>query len=144
MDTKMIIRKNLKALSHEEKKKAYTLLEKINVDISEGDTRLTGTKPHGFYLEGKYYSADHHREIMLMVAEIAAYHNPTQLNKFLEITGRKRTYFSRDHNDLSHDYKRINGTDIYAELNENATTLKKRCEAIILKYGLDLNSFKIV
>ena len=65
------------------------------------------------------------------------------LAKFLEISGPKRKYFSKDHRELSFDYKRVGGTDIYAELNENAKTLDKRCKAIMMKFGLDIDSFKI-
>lgn len=144
MVTKRDLRKNINLLSPEEKKIASKLFDGLNIDISMGDGRLTGTKPSGFYLEEKYYPVDHHREILLKVAEIAAEQNPTQIHKFLEIRGRERVYFSLNYNDLSHDYKRINGTNLYAELNENAKTLNKRCEAIIIKFGLDLDSFKIV
>lgn len=144
MVTKRDLRNNIKLLSPEEKKIASKLFDKLNMDISTGDGRLTGTKPSGFYLEGKYYPVNHHREILLKVAEIAAEQNPMQLNKFLEIRGRQRVYFSKNYNDLSYDYKKINGTDLYAELNENAKTLNKRCEAIIIKFGLDLHSFKIL
>lgn len=143
MSTRKEIRDNLGKLSPEERRKASKLLDKLDLDISEGDERLTGTKPGGFYLEGEFYHAEHHREIFLKVAEIVALKNPTQQDRFLEIFGRKRKYFSKDYRELSHDYRKINGTDIYAELNENAKTLNKRCEKIIIKFGLDLNSFKI-
>lgn len=143
MTVKTQIRNNIKTLSAEEQKVAAGLLEKLNIDVSQGDGRLTGVKPSGFYLEGKHYRVDHHREIFMKVAEIAAAKNPTETDKFLEISGRKRKYFSKDYRALSFDYKRIVGTNIYAELNENAKTLNKRCEKIILKFGLDLGSFKI-
>jgi hypothetical protein len=143
MITKSEIQNKLKTLSLEEQKVAYGLLDKLDIDVSKGDGRLTGVKPSGFYLEGKFYAVDHHREILLKVAEIAVAKNPTETAKFLEISGRKRNYFSKDYRELSFDYKRIAGTDIYAELNENARTLNKRCEAIIMKFGMVLYSFKI-
>lgn len=143
MSMKKIIRNNFLKLNSEEKKVASKVLNQIKLDISEGDERLTGTKPVGFYLENKFYPADHHREILLKIAEIAAFKNPTQHDKFFEISGSKRKYFSRNYIELSDDYRRINGTDIYAELNDSAKTLNKRCEKIIVQFGLDLESFKI-
>ena len=125
-------------------KVAFKLLEKINIDISEGDKELTSKKPRGFTLEGKTYKVNHFREILLKVCEIAAASNCHQLDRFFEIRGRTRKYFSRDHNELSDDYQKINGTDLYAELNDNATTLKKRCESVIMKFGLDFSSFSIL
>lgn len=142
MTTKTEIRDKVEKLNQEEKKEAYKLLDKV-VDLSKGDERLTGVKPSGFYLEGKRYAVEHHKEILLKVAEIAASEHPTEIDKFLEMSGTKRKYFSRNYHELSFDYKRVGGTDIYAELNDNASTLKKRCEAIIMKFGLDLSSFKI-
>ena len=137
------LRMNFAKLSSKEKKVVSEVLDELNIDISEGDERLTGTKPYGFYFEKKYYTIDHHREILLKIAEIAAFKNPTQLNKFFEISGRTRKYFSKNHSELSPDHRKINGTDIYAELNDNAKTLNKRCEKIIIKFGFDLKSFKI-
>ena len=143
MTTKKDIRKSLATMSKEERKTAQKLLDEMNIDIAEGDKSLTGTKPRGFTLENQFYKTDHFREIYLKICEIAASKNRDGLDRFFDIKGRTRKYFSRNYNDLSDDFRKINGTDIYAELNENATTLKKRCEKIILKFGLDLSSFSI-
>ena len=69
----------LKDLDQEEKKRAYKLLDKLKLDVYEGDKRLTGVKPSGFYLEGKFYAVEHHRQIFLKVAEIAASKHPTEI-----------------------------------------------------------------
>lgn len=144
MPTNKELRKNLNTLTPEDRKVAWALLNKIHIDLSEGDSRLTGTKPSGFMLEGRFYPAESNRDMFLKVCEIASAKNPDKHHLFLEINGRTRRYFSTNHNDLSsNDYRKINGTNIYAELNENATTLKKRSEQVIAKFGMDPFTFKI-
>jgi len=137
------LRSNMKSMKGEERKQAQTLLSKLEIDISKKDHSLTDTRVRAFELEGKIYNADHHRDILLKVAEIVLWKYPDDQDKIFLIDGKKRKYFSRDTKDLSHDYRRINGTNIYAELNENARTLNKRCEQILLLYGIDICSFKI-
>lgn len=144
MLTNKELRKNLNTMTPEERKMAWALLNKMHIDLSEGDQRLTGTKPSGFMLEGRFYPAEYNRDIFLKVCEIAAAKNPDKHHLFLEINGRTRRYFSSDSKELSSsDYRKINGTNIYAELNENATTLKKRSEQVIAKFGMDPITFKI-
>lgn len=138
------IREKLDKMPPDQRKEALAVLDRIAIDISEGDSGLTGFEPSGFGLEGKTYDADHHRDIFLKVCEIAASKHPDKHNAFFEIRGRKRIYFSTNPNDLSsNDYRKINGTKIYAELNENASTLKKRSEQVIAKFNMDLSTFKI-
>ena len=138
------IRKRMENLTPEEKRKAWALFDKLGMDLTEGDASLTGTKPSRFTLQGECYAADHFRDIFLQVCEIAAAKHPDKHHLFFEIKGKKRTYFSSSPNDLSSDdFRRINGTNIYAELNENASTLKRRSEQVIVKFDLDPSSFKI-
>lgn len=138
------LRQNVEKLSPEERKAAWALFSRFGIDISESDSSLTGTKPSGFTLEGKFYPADHNRDIFLKVCEIAAAKNPNNHHLFLEIKGRTRRYFSTNHKDISSsDYRKINGTNIFAELNENASTLHKRSEQVLAKFGMDLSTFKI-
>jgi hypothetical protein len=144
MLTKKDIRKNLATMTPEERKAARPLLEKLNINLAEGDHTLTGSKPRGFMLEGRFYPADNHREIFLKVCEIAAAKNRDRLQLFFEMKGRTRRYFSMNHKDLSStDYRKINGTSIYAELNESASGLNKRSEQVIEKFGMDLTTFKV-
>jgi len=139
------IRENLHKLSPDERKKLLALLDKVDIDISTADHTLTGTKPSGFELEGRFYPAEHNRDIFLKVCEIAAGKNPNQHHLFLEITGRTRQYFSRNPNELStSDYRKINGTNLYADLNANAKDLNSRSQKVIAKFGLDLVSFKVI
>jgi hypothetical protein len=137
------LRDNMKSMTGEERKQAQILISKLEIDISKEDNSLTDTRVRAFELEGKIYNADHHRDILLKVAEIVLWKNRDNQDKIFSIHGRKRKYFSRDTKDLSHDCRRINGTNIYAELNENARTLKRRCEQILFLYGIDIWSFKI-
>ncbi len=137
------LRSNIKTMKGEERKRAQILLSELEIDISKEDRRLTDTRVRAFELEGKTYNADYHRDVLLKVAEIVLCKYPDAQDKIFSIRGRKRKYFSKDTKDLSHDYRRINGTNIYAELNENARTLNRRCEQILLRYGIDICSFKI-
>jgi len=141
--TKDNIRGNLGKLNKDERLIAHDLLRKAGIDLSCIDPEMTHTKVSGFVFQGILYRAETHREVMLKLAENILYNHSKEHDKILGIRGRERVYFSRNRAELSHDYKRINGTDIFAELNENAMTLKKRCEQILLIYGYDLESFHI-
>jgi hypothetical protein len=137
------IRETLEKLNISERKLANDLLKKLGIDLSFSDPEITHTKVRGFGFQGVFYTAETHREVLLKLAEIVLYNNPNEQDRIFQIRGAKRTYFSKNQEDLSFDYKRINGTDIYAELNENAKTLKKRCQQILLTYGYDLTTFNI-
>ena len=115
------IHSKIETIKGEEKKCVQALMSKIGIDISRGDPSLTSTRVYGFKLDGKTYEANHHRDILLEVAEIVLRKHPDEHDKILSIRGCKRKYFSKD----LYDYRRIKGTNIYAELNENAKTLKK-------------------
>ncbi|MDL1959298.1 MAG: hypothetical protein LWX01_06700 [Deltaproteobacteria bacterium] len=136
------LRSKIETMKGEERKRAQDLMSKLKIDISKDDPGLTDTRVWEFELEGKTYKADYHRDVLLKVAEIVLRKYPDEHDKIFLIRGTKRKYFSKDPKDL-YDYKRINGTNIYAELNENARTLRKRCEQILLQYGIDICSFKI-
>jgi hypothetical protein len=136
------LRSKIETMKGEERKCAQDLMSKLEIDISKDDPGLTDTRVREFELEGKTYKADYYRGVLLKVAEIVLRKYPDEHDKILLIRGTKRKYFSKDPKDL-YDYKKINGTNIYAELNENARTLRKRCEQILLQYGIDICSFKI-
>ena len=138
------VRENLGKLSKPERLAAQALLKGLDINITQNDATLTNQKTGGFHFEDVFYPVSTHREVLLKIAEIALSRHYEEHDKILAIRGPKRRYFSRKSGELSNDNKRIKGSDIYAELNDNAATLSGRCEKVIETYGMDLSSFKIM
>jgi hypothetical protein len=108
------------------------------------DYDFTGTTVRGFSLYGETYTAHTHKEVYIKVIELVFKQNPEEKDRILVLQGRKRKYFSRNPNDLTKYREPISGSDIYAELNENANTLYRRAKEVLQLYGMDYGSFEIV
>ena len=143
--TKEFIRKGVENnLSEEEKTQARKTLMELGIDISEADKSLTGSGTSGFKFEGKVYSENYHRDVLVKLCELVLARHRTETDKILTIKGRTRKYFSKHSKELSHDYRRVPGTEIYVELNQNAATLSKVCHQVLIVYEIPLSSFEIL
>jgi hypothetical protein len=131
-------------ISSEDKKKALNLFAKLHIDLSKRDDDLTGTGVAGFFLENKFYEAESHKELFLKVAEIVSKKYPNEQNKIFSIRGRKKVYFSKNVADFKHDCKLVSGTNIYADVNENAAGLNRRCQRILQLYGITPSSLTVI
>lgn len=138
------LRKNFEKLNQEGKAAALKLFKSIGIDISRPDSKLTGTNVYGFIFQNKVYEADSHKSVFLRVSEIILKRFPHEQDKILQIQGRKKKYFSEHQRDFKHYYEKIPGTTFYADTNENAKQLNRRCQRILLLYGIDPSSLTVI
>lgn len=131
-------------LSEVEKKKIAPLFYSLGIDLSLANKKLTGTRVAGFILGSKFYNADSHKSVMLKITQIVLKRFPNDQNKIFMIKGRKKAYFSRNQGDFSQVYEIIPGTDIFADVNDNAVSLNRRCQRILIIYGIDPKDFIII
>ena len=138
------IQSKLKQLPPEEQKTAMELLSKIHVDLSKGRSHLTGTGVSGFIFENKVYKTSSHKDIFLNLMRIILTMYPEKANRIFDIKGRKKKYFSKNVSDFEHHYERIKGTDIFADTNENAVQLNRRCQRILQAFGFYPDSLIVI
>ena len=138
------LRKNVEKLSSEQKLAALKLFKSIGIDISKPDNKLTGTNVYGFIFQDKVYEADSHKSVFLQISEIILKRFPYEQNKILQIRGRKKKYFSKHQSDFKHYYEKIQGTVFYADTNENAKQLNRRCQRVLLLYDIDPSSLTVI
>jgi len=138
------LRSRFELLSPEDKKKAYKVLSAVGIDLSKRKDDLTGTRVSGFILENRFYEADSHKSVFLQVAEIVLKKHPNDQDKIFKIQGTKKKYFSKNFGEFTHDYEIIRGTRIYADTNENAAQLNRRCQKILLLFGIDPSSLMVI
>ena len=63
-------------------------------------------------------------------------------NKVLKLRGRKRSYFSKNKDDLKYP-QRIKGTDIYVETNLSAEKIVRLAKDVISVMGHDDNLLRV-
>lgn len=137
------LKQRLKSLEPSERELAIQMLERIGLDPIQANNGLTGTKVRGFTLEGKFYKAESHIDVLRQILRLIFQKHPTDKDKILIVQGKKSKYFSKDPGDFRMPEK-IKGSDMYFETNENAKSLCVRCERVMKLYGMDFTSFEII
>lgn len=138
------LKSKLDSLSADDKMKALEALSAVGIDFSQNKKELTNTKVVAFVLGIEAFKVVSHKEIFLKIAEIVLRKFPDKEHLIFEIKGTKKIYFSRDQSDFKNDYEPILGTKIYADTNENASQLNRRCQRILQKYGIDPASLLVI
>ena len=139
------LKKKIDSLDPIAKNKTYQMLAEMGIDLSQRNDTLTGTKVFGFILEKQIYRADSHKSVFLQLTELVLKRFPQrEQDKILKIKGRKKKYFSKTPKDFSHFYEKIPGTEFYADTNENAVQLNRRCQKTLTLFGIDPVSFEIL
>lgn len=138
------LRENLSKLPPEEHSKALELLTRMKIDISKARGELTGTEVSGFVFDGKVHQADSHKDIFIKLSQLVARKFPEKSPILLTIQGRTKKYFSTSPRDFKHGYERIKGTDYYADTNENAAQLNRRCQRVLQAFGVDPLTFIVL
>jgi dephospho-CoA kinase len=134
----------LAKMAPEEKAKALALLSSINIDLSKSKGDLTGTGVSGFIFYDILYEADSHKDAFLKLTQLIVRKFPDQVEVLLRIQGTSKKYFSKSVSDLKQNYEKIKGTDIYADTNESAVQLNRRCQKILQAFGVDPTTFIII
>jgi hypothetical protein len=130
-----VLRSTINSLPQETQSEVLSTLTKLGIDLSKNNSDLTGTGVAAFFLENHIYEATSHKDVFLKVAEFVLKKYPNEENKIFEIKGSKKKYFSKNPGDFSHGYEKIPGTIIYADTNENAAQLNRRCQRILQTLG---------
>lgn len=109
---------------------------------SEEKEDYIGEKPEFFVLGDDYIEVKSWRNLVEKVAK-KIYEENDDFKKALEITGRTRSYFSKDRESLTRGNE-IPGTDYYFEANLNANRAVRIIETLIEKFGYDVEEdFKL-
>jgi len=137
------LKKQLSNLEPSVRESALQLLEKMGLDPIRANDRLTGTRVKGFSLEGKFYQAESHIDVLRQVLRLVFQKHTGEKDKILILKWKRSKHFSKNPGDLRMPEK-IKGTDIFFETNENAKSLCIRCERILKLYGMDFTSFEII
>jgi hypothetical protein len=88
-----------------------------------------------FTFEGvKKYEVRSWKEMLLKVCNIMMSAHRNNFEKVLNLVGRKRPYFTKKSGELRSP-ERINGTDIYVEINLSANSIVKLSENILALFG---------
>jgi hypothetical protein len=138
------LRENLAKLHPEEQSKALALLASMKIDLSKARGELTGTDVSGFIFGGMVHRAGSHKDIFIKLTQLLSLKFPENTNVLLTIQGRTKKYFSTSPKDFKHGYERIKGTDYYADTNENAAQLNRRCQRILQAFGVDPMTFIVL
>jgi hypothetical protein len=139
-----VLRKNLATLAPEEQSKALELLASVKIDLSKARGDLTGTEVSGFIFDGQVHPAESHKDAFIKLTQLAARKFLEKSSVLLTIQGRTKKYFSTTPRDFKHGYEKIKGTDYYADTNENAAQLNRRCQRILQAFGVDPTTFTII
>lgn len=103
----------------------------------------TGTSVHSFTLFGESHPVSSFKELLVVVCEKVADRHPDDFHQVLQLTGRKRDYFSREYEDMKRPEK-IPGTDIYVETNLSANDCVKRCRQVLSLFGHEKDALTVV
>ncbi|MGA2310274.1 MAG: hypothetical protein ABSG57_12110 [Candidatus Bathyarchaeia archaeon] len=101
----------------------------------EYEFKFTGHRPASVSIAGRRYVVKSWRDILLNSCEFVYAMNPSAFPKILELRGTKRVWFSRRANQLWEPIK-IQGTDIFVDVNLNANGLVNRSLRVLRLFGL--------
>ena len=99
---------------------------------------LIFTKPKAFTFNGSRYEIESWRGMLVRLCEIVHTAHRDRFEQVLNLRGRNRPYFSRNPNDLR-EYRAINKTGIYVEVNQSATSARKLARELIFLFGYGEN-----
>ena len=97
---------------------------------------FTVTKPEAFTFNGSRHEIESWRGMLVRLCEIVHAAHRDRFEEVLNLRGRNRPYFSRNSSDLR-EYRAINKTGIYVEVNQSATSSRKLARELIFLFGYD-------
>ena len=95
-----------------------------------------GKKPKAFTFLGQTQKVRKWKEILTNVCNLLARHKSDEFDLVLDLTGRKRRYFSRSPEDLK-EPRMVSGTDIFVETNFNAQNLINIAYKVLKAFGYE-------
>lgn len=97
-------------------------------------TGYTGKQVSSFTLDGKTYSVNTWRDMLLKVCELTLQHNPRSSQELQSLRGKKRFYFSPKPTSLVAPAK-VPGSSLYVETNLSANSIVKLCRNVLSVAG---------
>ncbi len=94
----------------------------------------TGRSIESFTFKGEKYYVRSWKEMLIKICELMYAAHKNQFGKILNLTGKKRPYFTRNPNELRSPEK-IRNTDIFVETNLNANQIVRISKEILLIFG---------
>ncbi|HAV42553.1 TPA: restriction endonuclease subunit R [bacterium] len=101
---------------------------------SEGEKIYTGKSISAFTFKETRYVVKTWKELLIQICDIIAATHRDRFEQVLNLIGRKRPYFSRNQNELRAP-ERIEGTDIYVEINLSANSIVKLSRDVLSLFG---------
>ncbi|WP_071515971.1 hypothetical protein [Geitlerinema sp. PCC 9228] len=104
--------------------------------------QVTGRKIVAYHFQGNRYETNTWKDFLIQLASLLYSKHPEKFEKILDITGRKRLYFSHDPQFLWSSTL-IPGTDIYVETHLNASSLVKLGYQLIEQFDYPQEALEI-
>jgi len=122
-----------------QKSRPKPLPDDSKVDFHVSSDRFTGKKPISFEFLGAAYPIHSWQELLLTLCHLLQEKHSSQFDVMLNLTGKKRPYFSEDPKLLRFP-KKINNTRIFVETNLSAENIYAVCKRMLnlLGYAEDL------
>jgi hypothetical protein len=94
----------------------------------------TGKSISAFTFKGTKYEVRTWKELLIRICNIMVTTHRDRFEQILTLAGRKRPYFTRNPNELRIP-ERVDGTDIYAEINLSASSIVKLSIDVFSLFG---------
>jgi predicted type IV restriction endonuclease len=124
--------------------KRGTIVKKRN-DVSTTvaqNENYTGKTITAFYFRGKKYEVRSWIVLLIKLSEELNNKHKNEFNKTLNLSGRKRPYFSYNKNELRVP-QQIDNTKIFVETNLSANMIVKMCGNLLALFGYSSHDLKI-
>lgn len=118
---------------HADRLKAIVAYYDKHYDDQKGKS-FTGTSVTSFEFKGTIYEASSWKDMYLQICNIMLATHKDQFEEVLKLSGRKRPYFSRNPDDLRRA-ERINGTEIFVEVDLSADDVIRLSRSVISLFG---------
>ena len=105
-------------------------------------TGFTGKSIASFIFQGAKYDVRTWKDLLLQLCNIIFSTHRNNFEQVLNLTGRKRPYFTRRPDELRSPCQ-INGTDIFVEINLSSNSIVKLSREVIALFGYSENDLSI-
>lgn len=102
----------------------------------------TGKSISSFWFNGSAYAVESWRQMLLQLSSIIYSAYADEFDKVLTIKGRKRSYYTRNEDDLISPV-RIPDTDILVEGNQSANSASRICRQLIAAFDYSDDDLKV-
>jgi hypothetical protein len=103
---------------------------------------FTGKSIKSFIFQGAEYDVRTWKDLLIQLCNIILSTHRDSFDQVLNLSGRKRPYFTREPNELRSPHQ-INGTNIFVEINLSSNSIVKLSQKIIALFGYSENDLSI-